>query len=77
MNDHILAAWSVGAIATLAVSAIAAELWRSRERWRNEAEHLRGCCVELRAEALKLRSLAADINAENNNLREELKRRTK
>jgi predicted nuclease with TOPRIM domain len=62
MNDHILTAWCVGVIATLAVSAIAAELWRSRERWRNEAEHLRGRCAKL--------------HVENANLREELKRRT-
>ena len=63
MSDHILTAWCVGAIATLAVSAIAAELWRSCERWRNEADYLRGRCAELH-----------DENAE---LREQLARRTK
>jgi len=63
MNDHILTAWSVGAIATLAVSAIAAELWRSREMWRDHAEDYRHRCAELHEELLRLR--------------EELARRTK
>jgi hypothetical protein len=63
MNDAILTAWCVGAIATLAVSAIAAELWRSRERWREGAENAVKMC--------------AVLHAENNKLREELARRTK
>jgi hypothetical protein len=63
MNDMILTAWSVGAIATLAVSAIAAELWRSRERWREGAENAVKMC--------------AHLHAENTKLREELARRTK
>jgi hypothetical protein len=63
MNDAILTAWCMGIIGTLCASAIAAELWRSRERWRNEAERLRGRCV--------------DLHAENANLREELSRRSK
>ena len=63
MSDQILTAWCVGATANLAVSVIAAELWRSRERWRNEAEYLRGRWAEL-----------LDENA---NLRNELSRRTK
>jgi hypothetical protein len=63
MNDVILAAWCIGAIATLSVSAIAAELWRSRERWREGAENAVKMC--------------AHLHAENNKLREELARRTK
>jgi hypothetical protein len=63
MNDVILTTWCIGAIATFSVSVIAAELWRSRERWRNEAERLRGRCI--------------DLHAENANLRNELSRRTK
>jgi hypothetical protein len=63
MSDAVYTAWCVGAIATLAVSAIAAELWRSRERWRNEADYLRGRCI--------------DLHAENAELREQLARRTK
>jgi hypothetical protein len=63
MNDAVYTAWSVGVIATLAVSAIAAELWRSREMWREQAEAYRHRCAEL--------------HAENANLREELSRRTK
>jgi hypothetical protein len=88
MNDHIFTAWSVGVIGTLAVSAIAAELWRSRERWRNEAEYLRGRCAELHAEVLSMRELwrnqadkerrlAAELHTKNANLHEELKRRAK
>ena len=63
MNDAVYTAWSVGVIATLAVSAVAAELWRSREMWRDHAEDYRHRCAELHDEVMRLR--------------EELKRRTK
>jgi hypothetical protein len=63
MNDYILTAWGVGAIATLSVGAMAAELWRSRELWRNQAEEERRRAAILHIEVLSLR--------------EELARRTK
>jgi hypothetical protein len=63
MNDHILTAWCVGAIATLSVGAMAAELWRSREMWRDHAEDYRHRCAELHDKVMRLR--------------EELSRRTK
>jgi hypothetical protein len=63
MSDMILTAWSVGIIGTLSASAIAAELWRSRERWREGAESAVKMC--------------AHLHAENTKLREELARRTK
>lgn len=47
MNDMILMAWSFGAISTLSIGALCAELWRSRERWRREAERLRDECRRL------------------------------
>jgi hypothetical protein len=53
----------MGIIGTLCASGVACELWRSRERWRNEVDYLRGRC--------------ADLHDENNRLREELARRTK
>ena len=63
MNDMIHTAWCMGIIGTLCASSIACELWRSRERWREEAE--------------KQRRMAASLHDETNRLREELARRTK
>jgi hypothetical protein len=63
MNDAILNAWCMGIIGTLCASGVACELWRSRERWREEAE--------------KQRRMAASLHDENNNLRAELARRAK
>ncbi len=63
MSDMILTAWSVGVIGTLCASGVACELWRSRERWREEAE--------------KQRRNAASLHDENNILREQLARRAK
>lgn len=63
MNDMILTAWCVGAIGTLCASGLACELWRSRERWREEAE--------------KQRLNAASMYAENLRLSAELARRSK
>ena len=54
MSDAVYTAWSVGVIATLAVSAVACELWRSRERWREEAERQRLRAAKMRDEAMRL-----------------------
>lgn len=63
MNDAILTAWCIGIVGTLCASGVACELWRSRERWREEAE--------------KQRRNAAGMYAENLRLSAELARRTK
>ena len=59
MSDHIFTAWAIGVIGTLCASGVACELWRSRERWRNEAEYLRGRCAELHDENAELREQLA------------------
>jgi hypothetical protein len=63
VNDAILTAWCIGIVGTLCASGVACELWRSRERWREEAE--------------KQRRNAAGMYAENLRLSAELARRTK
>ena len=63
MNDAILTAWCAGIIGTLCASGVACEMWRSRERWREEAE--------------KQRRNVASMYADNLRLSAELARRTK